>query len=149
MRRIGDLAEDIIAQSVEESSIFFGDHGGELGGRLEANGPSEEVVVIAGVGEFGGGVDKTAAALLAEPAAILRLDLPRGDDHQQPPEVVAVGQLRELPPGQPRAEAVEGAQRRIFFIAGGVSDGRTPAAAPRRSTIRAKSRDSLLRAIIH
>src|SRR5271165_3019916 len=50
----GDLAEDIVAQSVEESSIFFGDHGGELGGRLGADSLSQKLVVIAVIGDFRG-----------------------------------------------------------------------------------------------
>ena len=87
-------------------------------------------VVVAVIGDFGGGPDLPAAALLAEPMAILRLDFPRGDDHQEPPEVVAVGQLGELSPGQPRAETVEGAQSRILLVAGSVPAPRRPQPRP-------------------
>jgi hypothetical protein len=59
---------------------------------------------------------------------------PRRDGAREPPEVVAVGQLRELPPDQARAQAVEGAQRRVFLVAGGVVDptARGPQPRPRQ-----------------
>jgi len=40
-----DLAEDVVAEAVEQETIFLGDHGRELRGRLRADGADEEVVV--------------------------------------------------------------------------------------------------------
>ena len=42
--------------------------------------------------------------------------LPLGDDQQQLPEVVAVGEARESAVGRPTAEAVEGAQGDILLV---------------------------------
>ena len=113
----GDLAEDIVAESFEEPSIFFGEDGGALGGGLRADNLSQKLVVIAA---FKSGAGQPSAALFAGPAAILRLDLPRGDDDQEPPKVVAVGQSGELTSGQPAAEAFKGTQGRILLVAAGV-----------------------------
>jgi hypothetical protein len=80
-----------------------------------------EVVVGLAIFEVGGRLDLPTAALLAEPAAGLGPDLPRGGEHQEPPEVVAIGHLWEPAAGQPGAHAVEGAQGRVFLVAGGGS----------------------------
>ena len=34
----GDLAEDFVAEAIEEPAVLLGDHGGEFGGRLGADG---------------------------------------------------------------------------------------------------------------
>src|SRR5262249_43870299 len=50
--------------------------------------------------------------------------LPGRDGHQQPPEVIAVGQVGEPPPRQPGVAVREGAQGGILFI------GRPPGPRP-------------------
>ena len=48
-------------------------------------------------------LDHPAAAPLLPALAIgLGHCLPRGDDHEQPPDIVTIRQLRKLPPGGPR-----------------------------------------------
>ena len=66
--------------------------------------------------------------------------LPRRDDHQQPPEVVAVGDVGKLPPADSPTEAVEGAQGGILLVFGGPcasSAGESGPAGPAVSEVRA------------
>jgi hypothetical protein len=123
-----------LVEPVVQPPIFLGDHDGDLGGRLRADGAGEEVVVGLGPVEVAGRPDLAAAPLLPEPAAGMRPDLPRGDDHQEPPEVVAVCQPREPAAGQAGARAVEGAQRRVLLVAGRVvtPTARGPQPRPRQ-----------------
>jgi hypothetical protein len=53
------LPQDIVAQAVEEPAVLLGDHRGELGGRLGADDPQQEVilVVVALDVQVGGGSD--------------------------------------------------------------------------------------------
>src|SRR5205823_2928231 len=53
-----------------------------------------------------------------------------GDGHEQPPEVVAVGEPGEPAVHGPGTEAVEGAQRGIFLVLDGATLLRGPESGP-------------------
>ena len=100
---------------------LFGHHRGELGRRalggdlLEpGQGPSALDRVAAEDDHFRD--DPAAAALLPAVSVGLGHRLPRGDHDQEPPEVVAIGELRKLAPRRPVAKAVEGAQGGVFLV---------------------------------
>ncbi len=64
-------------------------------------------------------LNAAAAALLPRLPPVLVRGLADGDDDQDPPEVVAVGQVGEAPARHAVAEGVEGAEGHILFIGGG------------------------------
>jgi hypothetical protein len=63
--------------------------------------------------------ESSAAALLPPLALDLIQGLSLGDDHQEPPEVVAVGEPGAAAAGRASAEAVEGAEGRVLLVGDG------------------------------
>ena len=97
------LAENVVVEPFEQPTILLGDHGGKLGGRLGGESPGQHVVVrvVFRGGKIGGPPHLPAATLLTKLPARLGLDFPGRDHHEQPPEIVAIGQVGEPAPRQP------------------------------------------------
>src|SRR5262249_3091830 len=106
----GNLAQGVVAEQVQQALILFGDLSPELPRGLVAHHLREACLAPPGrPGVYPRWVRARATA--ATPAVLvgeLVEGLAGGDDHQQPPQVVPVAQLREASPGQPPEEAVEG-----------------------------------------
>src|SRR5262249_40224180 len=99
-----------------------------VGGRLPAQDFAKSVTIVMGVlaltvhqGRLA--EDMAAASLLARLVPHLIERLADRDRGQEPPEVVATVELRELPPAGAIAEALERAQRHVLFIKGPTAMG--------------------------
>jgi hypothetical protein len=108
-----------VAEPPEQAATLVGDLGGEGRRRLAA----EQGVERLGVGRG------AAAALLPRLVAHQVGGLARGEDDEQVPEAVAVGQAREAALFGAAAEAVEDAQGDVFLVGGAARRGASCAPA--------------------
>jgi len=110
------------ARQLGEASLeLLGHLGGEFRRRCVADhlaNPRRAVLVAEQVVQHRLAAHLAAAALLAVLALVQVDGLARGDDDQQRPQVIAIIQFREAALFCPTAEAVEGAQRRVFLVGG-------------------------------
>src|SRR5262249_37058251 len=117
-----------VAEPPEPVAALVGHQRGELEGRLRrgkvCNAPTLEIVI----GPLGRATDFAAAPLLPPLAPGLVHRLTPGDDHQQPPQVVAVVESGIAAPGGAPAEVVKGAEGGVLLVGDGPSGPAEPGA---------------------
>src|SRR5262249_706261 len=113
-----DGTQLLVRQAVEQTPTLLGHGHGKLGSRLMAEDLLDARLRAAGQAEEPGRFSgKLAAAVLQALLALDQVDgLAGGDDHQQAPEVVAVGEPGEAALPDALKETVEGALHHVAFI---------------------------------
>ena len=99
-------AQSLIVQGGEQAAVLLGNQGGLLRRWIG----SRQAIEVARCGTH-------ATAPLVSPFAVNQVDgFALGDHKEQPPQLVAVGQLRETPLFHAAEEAIEGTQGNVFFV---------------------------------
>src|SRR5262249_11029588 len=116
---LGDGPQFGVGERGQQAPVLLGQLGGELRRRLAVEQLLQAHLPGAGSGDAGQRrliEDRVATPLRAALAEPELVGLAGRDGDQQPPEVVAVVQLREAILGGAAAEAVEGAQRHVLLV---------------------------------
>src|SRR5262249_37388180 len=121
----GDLAQGVVGEQLEQPLVLLGDLRGELRSGLVAHDLLDGRLVPRRPPGRDPRFAREGATALAFAVLVGELveGLAGGDDHQQPPQVVAVVELGEAAAGHPLEEAVEGVLDDVLLVGHAAAGG--------------------------